>query len=237
MSPDILGQLLGLIALEVILGVDNLIIISVLADRLPPNQRARGRRVGLFIAMGLRLLLLFAIDWLMAQTNELFSIGKTTFSFKDLILIVGGGFLLYQSGKALLEIRSEGGDAGTISESAEQASWSGVMVQMALMNIVFSIDAVITAIGVTDHVWVMAVAMIVAVGVMAFAAEPMVRLIDDYPPLKIMALSLLLIIGSILVAEGFGIGIPKWIVYSVILVVIGLAVIQIRQSRQVKSTG
>ena len=149
-------QLLALTALEIVLGVDNLIINSVLAERLPPADQARARRIGLLAAMVLRLGMLFAIGWLLGLDEALFSIGPLDFSGKDLLLMGGGGFLVYQSGNALLALR-RGGIDGEIDTLPEPATWASVMTQMMAMNIVFSLDSVITAIGVTDRIWVMVI--------------------------------------------------------------------------------
>lgn len=219
---EIALQLLALILLEIILGVDNLIINSVLADRLPAEKRALARRIGLVSAMALRLALLFTIDWLLGLDETLIHLGRLDLTGKDLLLIGGGAFLIYQSGSALIELRS-GTIDGDVDTLPATASWSQVLGQMMLMNLVFSLDAVITAIGVTDHLWVMVVAIVSSVAVMLLAAEPIIRLVVAYPTVKSAALAILLLIGSVLLLEGIGLGVPKWVVYLIVIGLLGYA--------------
>jgi len=228
---DVAFQLLALTTIEIVLGVDNLIINSVLAEQLPVNDQAKARRIGLIAAMALRLALLFAVGWIMGLGGTLFSIGRMGFSGKDLLLIGGGGFLLYQSGTALLAMQS-GSVKGDIDTLPKPATWSRVMTQMMAMNLVFSLDAIITAIGVTDHVWVMVTAIVASAAVMLLAAEPIIRLVVSYPSVKMVALSALLMIGTILVLEGFSIGVPKWIIYLLLGALVGYAIYDVRTRKR-----
>ena len=206
----------GLIALgtltflEIVLGVDNVIFISILASKLPGPQQDLARRMGLLAAMGMRILLLLSIVWIVRLTNPLFYILERPISGRDLILIGGGLFLL---AKATIKIHDRlEGEEGHRS-SRVRPSFSSVLLQIVLLDIVFSLDSVITAIGMADHIAIMVTAVILAVGVMMFSAGPISTFVNRHPTVKVLALSFLLLIGVSLIAEGFGMHIPKGYIY------------------------
>jgi predicted tellurium resistance membrane protein TerC len=200
-DPDAWIALVTLTALEVVLGIDNIVFISILAGKLPPEQRQRARQVGLLAAMTMRIALLLAIGWVVGLTEPLFSIAGRDVSGRDLILIGGGLFLL---AKATWEIhgRLEGEEHPTNVKAA--TSFASVIVQIMLLDIVFSLDSVITAVGMSNQLPVMIAAVVIAVLVMLVASGPVSELIERHPTLKMLALSFLLLIGVVLVAEGLG---------------------------------
>jgi len=209
-DPQTWIALFTLTALEIVLGIDNIIFISILAGRLPKDQQTRGRQVGLLMAMLTRILLLFSIAWLTRLTNPLFNIFSHTVSGRDLILIIGGIFLL---GKSTLEIHDKlEGEQGHASAKIKASFWS-VIVQIMLLDIVFSLDSVITAVGMANELAVMVTAVVIAVIVMLFASGPISNFVNDRPTLKILALSFLLLIGFSLVVEGIHVEIPKGYIY------------------------
>jgi predicted tellurium resistance membrane protein TerC len=213
-DPAVWTALLTLTALEIILGVDNIVFISILSDRLPPDQRGRARTIGLLLAMLMRIAMLFSIGWILGLTQPLFSIAGHPITGRDLILIGGGLFLIYKSTTeihAKLEGEEHEGDAGTGT-----VSFSSVIVQIVLLDIVFSLDSVITAIGMTDTILIAVVAVVISVGIMLVAAKPLSDFVSRHPTVKILALSFLLLIGMTLVADGFGQHIPKGYIYFAI---------------------
>jgi predicted tellurium resistance membrane protein TerC len=210
LSPEVLIALATLTFLEIVLGVDNIIFISILSGKLPPAKQPAARRVGLLLAMGTRILLLFSLAWVVKLTAPLFALWGHEISGRDLILIVGGLFLL---GKSTHEIHGRlEGDEGEASARAA-ASFASVLVQIALLDIVFSLDSVITAVGMVDQVSVMVAAVVVSVLIMMLAAEPISAFVHRHPTVKILALSFLLLIGMSLLLEGFDHHIPKGYVY------------------------
>ena len=209
-NPEIWIALLTLTTLEIVLGVDNIIFISILASKLPKEQQARARQVGLLLAMVMRVLLLFSIAWIVKLTAPWFTVFGQEISGRDLILLLGGLFLL---AKATHEIHDKlEGEEGHASAKVA-ASFMSVIVQIMLLDIVFSIDSVITAIGMADDLAVMVTAVIVAVGVMMFSAGAISRFVDTHPTVKILALSFLILIGVSLTAEAFDHHIPKGYIY------------------------
>ncbi|MGE0394754.1 MAG: TerC family protein [Vicinamibacterales bacterium] len=203
--------LLTLTALEIVLGVDNIVFISILAGKLPPADQPRARRLGLFLAMFIRIGLLLSIAWVMGLTAPIFTAVGHEISGRDLILIVGGLFLI---GKSTQEIHDklEGVEHGA-SRAKVVASFGAVIVQILLLDIVFSIDSVITAVGMAEHVEVMIAAVVIAVAVMMFSAGAISAVVDRHPTLKVLALSFLLLIGMSLMAEGLGQHISKGYIY------------------------
>jgi len=214
-DPGIWISLATLTALEIVLGIDNLVFIAILADRLPAERRATARRVGLALALVTRLALLFAITWIIGLTKPVFTLFEQAFSWRDLILIGGGLFLI---AKGTTEIHNRVEDEAE-SENAKGSSakrgalFGAVVVQIAIMDIVFSIDSVITAVGMAKHVEVMAAAIIIAVIVMLIAATPVSDFVNRHPTVRVLALSFLLLIGVTLVADGLGFHIPKGYIY------------------------
>ncbi len=202
--------LLTLTALEIVLGIDNIVFISIVAGRLPDKSQKKARLLGLALAMIMRVLLLLTLSWIMRLTEPLFAVGTFGVSGRALILIAGGLFLLAKSTREIHH-RIEGGDKhGT---GAIRASFSAVLLQIALLDAVFSLDSVITAVGMVDEIAVMIVAVILAVAVMMIFAEPISRFIDRHPTMKMLALSFLLLIGVNLIGEGVGFHIPKGYTY------------------------
>jgi len=209
-NPETWIALVTLSALEIVLGVDNIIFISVLASKLPKAQQARARRVGLLGAMITRILLLFSLAWLARLTAPLFSPFGKDFSGRDLILLGGGLFLL---AKATWEIHDNLEGGSHESKGRRVTSFASLITQIMLLDIVFSLDSVITAIGMARQVGVMVAAVVIAVGVMLWASGPIAAFVDRHPTIKILALSFLLLIGFSLVAEGFDQHIPKGYIY------------------------
>lgn len=212
-SPENLLALLTLTALEIVLGVDNVVFIAVLSARLPPEKQRAARRIGLLAAMVMRIGLLMAIDWVRNLTGEVFGINalgkELSFSWRDLILVGGGLILLVKSVKEIHHV-----SAGPQREvRPAKVSVSGVIAQIMLMDLVFSLDSVITAVGMADHLPTMIVAVVASVAVMMFAAEPISRFVEERRSLKVLALSFLLLIGVMLVAEGFDAHVSKGYIY------------------------
>jgi len=236
-SPEAWIALLTLTALEIVLGIDNIIFISILASKLPEKQQELGRQIGLVLAMVTRIALLFSLTWLTRLTSPLFSVFSYSISGRDLILLSGGLFLL---GKSTFEIHERlEGEEGHASQKVAP-SLTGVVIQIMLLDIVFSLDSVITAIGMVNEIAIMVTAVVIAVGIMLFASGPISSFVNDRPTLKILALSFLLLIGFSLVADGLGFHIPKGYIYfamgfSVFVEVINLQVraktkpVQLRQ--------
>ncbi len=213
MDPQIWLALVTLTALEIVLGVDNIIFIAVLAGRLPREQQEKGRTVGLALAMVTRIALLFSITLIMRLTHPWFSVFGNEISGRDLILILGGLFLL---GKSTVEIHANlEGEEGHGGDDAGRAvaSFKSVVIQIMLLDIVFSIDSVITAIGLAEQLAVMVAAIVIAVGVMMALAGAIGRFVETHPTIKILALSFLLLVGVSLIGEGFDLHIPKGYIY------------------------
>ncbi|MDZ7800027.1 MAG: TerC family protein [Trueperaceae bacterium] len=209
-SPDAWIALAALTALELVLGIDNIVFISILSGKLPEHQQARARTIGLLLAMGMRIALLFSIAWIVQLTEPWFSLLGQDFSGRSLILIMGGLFLL---AKATFEIHDKlEGEEGH-GDARAGATFMGVIVQILLLDAVFSLDSVITAVGMTDHLPVMIIAVMAAVSVMLFTAGPISTFVEGHPTVKILALSFLLLIGMTLVADGLGQHIPKGYIY------------------------
>jgi predicted tellurium resistance membrane protein TerC len=213
-DPQTWASLLTLTVLEIVLGIDNLIFLSILAGRLPPERQPLARRTGLVLALGLRLGLLAAIAWIMRLTEPLFTIARWAFSWRDLILIGGGLFLVYK-GTGEIHERIEGGGEHEAARTAH-ASLIGTIAQIAVLDIVFSLDSVITAVGMANQLPVMMAAVVIAVGVMMLAAAPVSGFVNRHPTVKMLALSFLLLIGMTLIADGFGAHVPKGYIYAAI---------------------
>jgi len=210
-EPTAWTALAALLTLEIVLGVDNVIFISILASKLPAEQQARARRVGLLAAGGMRLVLLLAVGWIITLKRELFAIGDLGFSGKELILLAGGLFLIFKATKEIHH-KLEGESEHASTRSAP--TFAAVVAQVLILDIVFSIDSVITAVGMTTYVPVMVIAIVAAVIVMLIASGPIYRFVNRHPSVKVLALAFLLLIGMTLIAEGFGQKIPKGYVYA-----------------------
>jgi predicted tellurium resistance membrane protein TerC len=209
LDPSIWIGLVTLTTLEIVLGIDNIIFISILAGKLPVDEQARARTVGLALAMITRILLLLMIAWIARLTTPLFEVLSQEISGRDLILLLGGLFLVAKSTREIHH-KLEGEDR---TEVRGRVSFHSVIVQILLLDIVFSLDSVITAVGMVDEVGVMIAAVVIAVGVMLVAAGPIARFVDRHPTVKMLALSFLLLIGVSLIAEGFGQHISKGYIY------------------------
>ena len=209
-SPEAWVALLTLTLLEIVLGIDNIVFISIVSSKLPKEQQPRARNVGLFLAMFTRILLLFSISWIIGLTEPLFTVFAQEISGRDLILLAGGLFLI---AKATQEIHQKlEGEEG--HESAKVApSFAAVIVQILILDVVFSLDSVITAVGMADDLGVMVTAVVIAVGIMLISAGPISTFVEQHPTVKMLALSFLILIGVSLVAESFGQHIPKGYIY------------------------
>lgn len=230
-DPHAWMALATLTALEIVLGVDNIIFISILCGRLPRHQQARARTLGLGFAMLTRLGLLFSLTWLMSLTEPLFTLGKEI-SGRDLILIGGGLFLLWKSVHEIHNALEGDEDDPSV---AVMASFGAVIAQIAIIDIVFSLDSVITAVGLVDELEIMAIAIVIAVGVMMFAAGPISRFVDGHPTIKMLALSFLILIGIALIGEGWDLHIPKGYIYFAMAFSVGVEMLNLRMRSRMKS--
>jgi len=231
-DPQAWVALATLAALEIVLGIDNIIFISILVGRLPEHQRARGRIIGLSLAMATRLLLLMSIAWIMRLTTPFFEILGHPVSGRDLILLGGGLFLLW---KAVHEIHH----SLEVDEEAEAkvpvvASFGAIMAQIAVIDIVFSLDSVITAVGLVDYISIMVIAIVLAVGIMMVGARPIGEFVDRHPTVKMLALSFLVLVGVVLIAEGFGQHIPKGYIYFAMAFSVGVEMLNLRVRAKLK---
>jgi predicted tellurium resistance membrane protein TerC len=220
LDPDVWIAFAMLTGLEIVLGIDNIIFISILVGRLPAQVRDKARRLGLGFAMVSRLLLLFTLSWVMGLTAELFTALGRAFSGRDLVLLSGGLFLLYKASHEIfveVEAHDESGppasDAAALRASGKRLFWATIG-QIAVIDIVFSLDSVITAVGMVDHLWVMAAAVVASVGVMLVAAKPIGDFVGRHPSVKVLALAFLVMVGMALTAEAFGIHVPKGYLYA-----------------------
>jgi predicted tellurium resistance membrane protein TerC len=226
-DPAALAALATLVVMEIVLGIDNLIFISILSNKLPESQRAKARRMGISLALVMRLALLSTVAWLVGLTAPVFDLGisgapgahgeaafETAFSWRDLILIAGGLFLVWKATKEIHH-NVDPGPADDVFDTGKAAlSFGSAIVQILLLDIVFSIDSILTAVGMTDQLAIMVIAVIAAVAVMLFAAEPLANFINRNPTVVMLALGFLLMIGMVLIADGFGVHVPKAYIYA-----------------------
>lgn len=229
-SPEAWIALATLTALEIVLGIDNIIFISILVARLPDEQRDRARRLGIMLAMLTRLALLFSISWVMGLTDPWFTVFGQEISGRDIILIVGGLFLL---AKSTHEIHNS--IEGVEEEQAASAKANGfmmVLIQIAILDIVFSLDSVITAVGLVDHVSIMAIAIIIAVCIMLLASKSIGEFVDEHPTIKILALSFLIVVGLTLLLEGLDVHVPKGYIYFAMLFSLSVEALNIRMRKR-----
>lgn len=227
-DPQIWAAFLTLTALEVVLGIDNIIFISILTGRLPVHQQARARFLGLSLAMLMRVLLLFSLTWVMGLTSDLFTVLGEGISGRDLILLGGGAFLLAKATREIhnsLEGEHHGGGA------IATAGFGAVLVQIAIIDMVFSLDSVITAVGMVREIEVMVAAVVVAIVVMMVAAGPIARFVEAHPTVKMLALSFLLLVGFTLVGEGLDFHTPKGYIYTAMAFSFGVEMLNIRAKR------
>ena len=241
--------LLTLIALEVVLGVDNLIFIAILSNKLPEHQQERARKLGLMLALGMRIGLLMLIGWIVTLQQPLFDLGivgppmegtnkasfETAFSGRDLILLVGGLFLLWKATKEIHHSMEPNDPSGELLDktpgvaAAATASFGAVIVQIIAIGLVFSVDSILTAVGMTDDVPIMVAAVVITVAIMLFAATPLARFIETNPTLVMLALAFLVMIGLVLIADGFGFHMPKGYIYAAMGFSVGVELLNIVQ--------
>ncbi len=229
-DPAAWAALVTLVAMEVVLGIDNLVFISILSNKLPPEHRQRTRRIGIGLALIMRLALLMTIGWIVGLTAPVFDLGlvgppgahgeptfETAFSWRDLILIAGGLFLVWKATKEIHHTVDPTPSADLLEKDRKDVVINNVgaaIVQIILLDLVFSIDSILTAVGMTDHIPIMVVAVIIAVGVMLLAADPLANFIEKNPTVVMLALGFLLMIGAVLIADGFGVHVPKGYIYA-----------------------
>ncbi|WP_210544454.1 TerC family protein [Rhodoferax sp. PAMC 29310] len=245
-DPNIWIAFFMLAALEIVLGIDNIIFISILVSRLPAENRDLARRLGLGFAMVSRIALLFSLSWVMTLTDSLFTVFSQEISGRDLILLGGGLFLLYKaSNEIFLEVEAhqthEASPKAHAAKSAKTLFW-GTIVQIGIVDIVFSLDSVITAVGMVDNISVMVAAVVASVAVMMFAAKPIGDFVDAHPSIKVLALAFLTMVGTLLVAEAFDVHVPKGYVYVAMLFSLSVEALNIRarskrQALKVESSG
>jgi predicted tellurium resistance membrane protein TerC len=217
--------LVTLTALEIVLGIDNIVFISILAGRLPVDRRNKARTLGLGLAMGTRILLLLALTWIMTLTAPLFQVIGKEISGRDIILLAGGLFLL---GKSTHEIHVNLEGKPTAAKAKVARNLVSVLVQIALLDIVFSLDSVITAVGLADHLPVMILAIVIAVGIMMLSARMIGDFVDTHPTIKMLALSFLLLVGFSLMGEGLGLHIPKGYIYFAMAFSLGVELLNLK---------
>ena len=228
-DPATWAALITLIILEVVLGIDNLVFIAILSNKLPPEQQQRARRIGLALALGMRIGLLLLIGWLVTLQASLFDLGlvgapgpygeptfETAFSGRDLILIAGGLFLLWKATKEIHHSLDpeESGELLDQDKGVAQIAFGAAIAQIIALDIVFSVDSILTAVGMTDEVPIMIAAVVITVGIMLVAADPLANFIEHNPTLVMLALAFLVMIGLVLIADGFGFHVPKGYIYA-----------------------
>jgi predicted tellurium resistance membrane protein TerC len=231
-NPEAWVALGTLTALEIVLGIDNIIFISILVGRLPAEKRNLGRNAGLILAMLTRLVLLFSIVWVANLTQPWFSIFGQDISGRDIILVGGGMFLL---AKATHEIHTSLEGIEESKPIIKKVTMAAILFQIAILDIIFSLDSVITAVGLVRHISIMAIAIIMAVGVMLFAAKPISEFVDAHPTIKILALSFLILVGVTLIVEGFDVHVPKGYIYFAMAFSVSVEMINLRlRKRQIE---
>src|SRR5688572_21859793 len=234
-NPEIWMSLLTLTILEIVLGIDNIIFISIVAGRLPKNEQKKARYIGLGLALIMRIILLSMIAWIAGLTSAIFTVGDHAVSWRDVILIGGGLFLLV---KGTMEIHHQAESATEDEKMIKKVTFSAVIGMIVVLDIVFSLDSVITAIGMSDVLWVMIAAVVLAMAVMLFAAAPVSDFVNAHPTVKMLALSFLLLIGMALIADGLHFHIPKGYLYFAVAFSLGVECLNIwaRKNRDKKKT-
>lgn len=244
-QPEVWAALLALMVMEVVLGIDNLIFISILSNKLPAHQQQKARRIGIGLALGLRLALLSAIAWLVGLTAPVFDLGiagspgphgepsfETQFSWRDLILIAGGLFLVWKATKEIHHSVDPKPSDDVFDVSRKSMTIGAVIVQILLLDLVFSVDSILTAVGMTEHLPVMVIAVVFAVAVMLMAADALANFIRDNPTVVMLALGFLLMIGAVLIADGFGVHVPKGYIYAAMAFSAGVEALNIWSRRK-----
>ncbi len=225
-DPQIWIAFFTLTALELVLGIDNIIFISILVDKLPKERQEYTRRLGLFLAMFMRIALLVTLSWIVGMTQPLLTVLGQGFSGRDLVLLAGGLFLLWKSVGEIHET-FEGAESGGTSAKVK-ATFAGIVLQIMLIDLVFSLDSIITAVGMVDQIAVMIAAVIVSVGLMMFFAGPIGRFVSEHPTIKMLALSFLVVVAVVLIAESFGNHVPKGYIYSAMAFSVVVEMLNIR---------
>ena len=253
-DPAAWAALLTLIALELVLGIDNLVFIAIVSSKLPAAQQSRARRIGLIMALSLRIVLLLLIGWIVTLQAPLIDLGitgapgahgeatfETAFSGRDLILIAGGVFLLWKATKEIHHSMDREGDSGELLDHDKgivQIGFSAAIAQIIALDLVFSVDSILTAVGMTDEVPIMIAAVVITVGLMMLAADPLAKFIEKNPTLVMLALAFLVMIGVVLIADGFGVHIPKGYIYMAMAFAAGVETLNIVQrGRRAKKRG
>ena len=231
-DPHAWLSLFTLTILEIVLGVDNIIFISILVDRLAPREREKARRIGLFLAMFMRVGLLLGLSWIVGMTEPLFTFTGTEISGRDLILIVGGVFLVWKSTKEVHQLTE--GEEGHASDKVK-AAFTAIILQIIIIDMVFSLDSIITAVGMVDEVSVMIAAVIVSVGLMMLFARAIGDFVSSHPSIKMLALSFLLVVGVMLIAEGFDHKVPKGYIYFAMAFSVAVEMLNIRMRKKKKA--
>ncbi len=248
-DPAAWAALLTLIVLEVVLGIDNLIFIAILSNKLPEHQQQRARRIGLLLALGMRIGLLLLIGWIVTLQTPLFDLGlegapteqgvpsfETAFSGRDLILLAGGLFLLWKATKEIHHSMEPDDHAPDMlnKQAAVEATFGAVIAQIIAIDLVFSIDSILTAVGMTDDIPIMVAAVVITVGIMLVAADPLARFIDKNPTLVMLALAFLVMIGLVLIADGLGYHVPKGYIYAAMAFSVGVEMLNMfKRNRKV----
>jgi predicted tellurium resistance membrane protein TerC len=228
-DPQLFIAFITLTALELVLGIDNIIFISILVDKLPPERRTFARRLGLFLAMFMRIALLTILAWLAGLTKPLFELFSHGVSTRDLILILGGLFLVWKStGEIHQLLEGEEGEAS----SAVQATFGAVILQIIVIDLVFSLDSIVTAIGMVNNLPVMVAAVVASVALMMIASGPISAFVSEHPTVKMLALSFLMVIGVVLIADGFGHHVPKGYIYSAMAFSVLVEMLNIRMRKR-----
>lgn len=231
--PEAWIALLTLTALEIVLGIDNIVFISVLVSRLPEHQRQRARVQGLALAMVTRIALLLSLAWIMQLTSPLFTLMQNEISGRDLILILGGLFLLWKSSQEIWD-NLEGAEEQAAGNIKVVSSYAAVLGQIAIIDIIFSLDSVITAVGMAKHIPVMVLAIVIAIGVMMLAARAIGEFVDRHPSIKMLALSFLILVGVALLGEGLDMHIPKGYIYFAMAFSLGVEMLNIRVRKRAR---
>jgi len=228
-DPQVWIAFFTLTALELVLGIDNIIFISILVDRLPPREREKARRIGLFLAMFMRVGLLLGLSWIVGMTAPLFTFTGTEISGRDLILILGGIFLVWKSTKEVHQLTEgeEGHESGKV-----KAAFTAIILQIIIIDMVFSLDSIITAVGMVDEVSVMIAAVVVSVGLMMLFARGIGNFVSSHPSIKMLALSFLLVVGVMLIAEGFDHKVPKGYIYFAMAFSVAVEMLNIRMRKK-----
>jgi predicted tellurium resistance membrane protein TerC len=229
LDPQAWVAFLTLTLLELVLGIDNVIFISILVDKLPMQQREVARRLGLFLAMFMRIALLFLLSWIVGLTEPLFGVFQLEVSGRDIILISGGLFLLWKSTKEIHQLLE--GETGKAS-AVVRATFSAIILQIIIIDLVFSLDSIVTAVGMVDQVAVMVAAVVVSVGLMMAFAGTIGRFVSAHPTIKMLALAFLFVIGVVLIADGFGYHVPKGFVYFAMAFSVGVEMLNLRMRKR-----